>query len=221
MSLISDALRKARQEAAERAASDRDGLVPPVVLEAQGRFGAGVVVGAVVAVAASLAGAGVVWLTLARPPRTSVTADPATPTAVAAATPSQVGAAPPATVPPLPTTTAAAVAPVATAMMAATPVAPVPTADPFALDTGAAPSPTPPPRPTATSGPRDFVAEADLGYATLRLDLVVFRADDPWAQVNGRDVRVGTHVDGFVVEAIERDRVLLRDQRGPLVLRVR
>jgi hypothetical protein len=167
-----------------------------------------------------------VWLTVAPPPAAAPTSAP--PTTVVVAELGVVDQAPALpvvatpTTPPRPSATAAPAAPVPTALNATTNVAPAPTADPFAADTGAAtPSPTTPPPPTATSGPRDFVAEAELGYATLRLELVVFRADDPWAQVNGRDVRVGTHVEGFVVEAIERDRVLLRDQHGPLILRVR
>jgi hypothetical protein len=66
-----------------------------------------------------------------------------------------------------------------------------------------------------------FVLEADLGYARLSLGYVIDRPDDPFAEVNGREVHVGSTVDGFVVESITRLEVRLRDARGAVVLRVR
>jgi hypothetical protein len=66
-----------------------------------------------------------------------------------------------------------------------------------------------------------YVLEAELGYASLSLGFVVARPDDPFAEVNGREVHVGTEVDGFVVEEITPRGVRLRDARGPLELRLR
>ena len=71
-----------------------------------------------------------------------------------------------------------------------------------------------------TPGERVFVLDADLGYASLSLDFIVFRPDDPFAEINGAEVHEGWRVEGFVVEKIEHDRVRLRDENGPLVLRV-
>jgi hypothetical protein len=68
---------------------------------------------------------------------------------------------------------------------------------------------------------RDFIAEADLGYVRLRLDYIVFRATDPFAEINGLEVHEGSKLHGFTVEKIEKNLVLLRDDRGSLTLRVR
>ena len=76
------------------------------------------------------------------------------------------------------------------------------------------------PVPDFTSEPREYVAEADLGYTTLSLDYIVFRPVDPFAEINGFDVRVGSTIEGFKVEEITADSVRLRDARGLLVLRV-
>jgi hypothetical protein len=68
-------------------------------------------------------------------------------------------------------------------------------------------------------GERIYAVEADLGAVTLTLDFIVFRPDDPFAEINGLEVHVGSTIEGFTVEAIERNQVLLRDDEGPLVLR--
>jgi hypothetical protein len=73
----------------------------------------------------------------------------------------------------------------------------------------------------ARGGEREYVVEADLGYAFLSLDYIVSRSEDPFAEINGTEVHEGSWIEGFTVEKIEQDRVLLRDDRGPLVLRVR
>jgi hypothetical protein len=69
-------------------------------------------------------------------------------------------------------------------------------------------------------GEREFVMEAELGDLVLSLGFIVARASNPFAEINGREVYVGSEIEGFVVEAIEADRVVLRDDKGPLVLRV-
>jgi hypothetical protein len=82
------------------------------------------------------------------------------------------------------------------------------------------PRPTHPAHATTASGERVFDVDADLGYAVLTLDYIAFRATDPFAQINGVDVRVGSTIEGFTVEDIGPSSVRLRDARGPLVLRV-
>jgi hypothetical protein len=75
------------------------------------------------------------------------------------------------------------------------------------------------PTPAAPAGQREYVAEAELGHTTLSLDYIVFRPEDPFAQINGLDVRVGGTIEGFTVEEITAQSVLLRDRQGPLLLR--
>jgi hypothetical protein len=92
-------------------------------------------------------------------------------------------------------------------------------------ETSAEPSPEPAPEPIPEpSGSlprdRDFVLDADLGEVTLSLGFIVARRDSPFAEINGREVMIGSEIEGFIVEAIESDRVVLRDADGPLVLRV-
>ena len=82
-------------------------------------------------------------------------------------------------------------------------------------------APEPPaPATRGESGERVFEVEADLGYASLSLDYIVFRSTDPYVQINGLDVRVGGHIEGFTVEEITESSVRLTDDRGPLVLQV-
>jgi len=73
---------------------------------------------------------------------------------------------------------------------------------------------------TDSDGNRVFVMEAELGYASLSLGFIVSRASNAFAEINGREVWIGSEIEGFVVEAIEADRVVLRDDKGPLILRV-
>ena len=77
--------------------------------------------------------------------------------------------------------------------------------------------------PRETRGPggeRVFHVEADLGYASLVVDYIVDRPSDPFARINGRDIRVGGTIEGFTVEEITSAAVRLRDARGPLILKV-
>ena len=73
---------------------------------------------------------------------------------------------------------------------------------------------------TDSDGNRVFVMEATIGGVSLSLGYIVARANNPFAEINGTDVWIGSEVEGFVVEAIEADRVVLRDAKGLLVLRV-
>jgi hypothetical protein len=90
-----------------------------------------------------------------------------------------------------------------------------------------APSKAIPPlgEPLAHEGPADgervYVLDANLGYASLSLGFIVSRSVNPFAEINDIEVYEGSEVAGFVVERIEADRVILRDDRGMLVLQVR
>jgi hypothetical protein len=67
---------------------------------------------------------------------------------------------------------------------------------------------------------RTFGLDADLGYAKLHLDYIVYRSKAPFAGINGRQVTIGTIIEGFTVEEIGPDDVRLRDANGLVVLRV-
>ncbi len=250
MSLVSEALRKARQEAAERDAIER-GAPPPVVVDRDRPQRHGATGPAAAGVALGLTMAAVAWWLLARP---AVTPGPTTAeTGIAAVASPAPEVAPPrpattdesppaATVPEAPTAaprTAPAAAAVPTTAArdrtagtraAAPGPADVPAAAP---PTSARPEPAGTPAAatapvataaaaaTAADGERSFVLDADLGYATLHLDYIVFKPSAPFGSINGQRIVEGTIVDGFLVEEIGRDFVRLRDSRGPLVLRVR
>ena len=70
------------------------------------------------------------------------------------------------------------------------------------------------------NGERVFVMEAELGGVSLSLGFIVARSTNPFAEINGSEVWIGSEIEGFVVEAIEADRVVLRDDKGLLILRV-
>ncbi len=79
------------------------------------------------------------------------------------------------------------------------------------------------PQPPRDAGPRErsFLIDADLGYAKLHLDYLVYRPGSPFGRVNGEDVVVGTTVAGFVVEEITVDYIKLADKHHTVILRVR
>ena len=66
-----------------------------------------------------------------------------------------------------------------------------------------------------------YVLEAEVDGISLRLDFIVWAPPNPFAQINGRQVSVGQTVDGLIVRAIERDAVTLEGEDGPFKLRVR
>jgi hypothetical protein len=73
---------------------------------------------------------------------------------------------------------------------------------------------------TESDDERVFVMEAEIDGVSLSLGYIVARSDNPFAEINGTDVWIGSEIEGFVVESIEADRVVLRDDKGPLILRV-
>jgi hypothetical protein len=247
MSLVSEALRKARQEASRREAEKRGTLIPAVIVRAGegSRPGLPLVVGA--ALLAAVAGGGLVaWWTV-RTPRTEGAAatrngmDTRPPAASGAtlgtisrsplaarssASPLRGGGAPAAVAPAGATPS---VRPEAGAPPPLTPTAEGPAAKVGAVQSAQEVAGSPG-RGVASSrlsqemrgshGERSFVIDAPLGYATLHLDYLVYKPGAPFASVNGKKVVTGGLVDGFRVDEITPDAVRLSDAHGPVILRV-
>jgi len=238
VSLINDALRKAR-----KAASDRDAEKPVVPVQGarvrpptRSRDGAGAALVIVIALAAATLGAGAVWWLLggdsSLPIARHETVAPAATLVENSATGNTEQSDRGASTPSAPSDSRGDSPETADFPPVRQPVVEI--AEPEA-DPAAAQEPQPTIRPTepnvtelgdAAEVPgesekkRVYVLDADLGYAALSLDFIVSRPNDPFAEINGIEVHLGSEVAGFVVEAIEADRVLLRDDRGPLTLRV-
>lgn len=246
MSLINDALRKARQAASERTTAESDAPFRGKRLHPvrQSRSGSRLAVVVLVAAVAAVAGASAAWWAAGRQAKRDEF--PGTQQAAVAAgeQPGNVSQAPatadlrddPETETASPgagTATAAVQSPATQTAPSVNPQQPAaqePTdSSPTAASQAASPPPAahpaghgaqPSPPRTGAGGDRVFVLEADLGYAKLSLDYIVFRPDDPFAEINGIEVHEGWFVDDFVVDTIERDRVILHDEKGPLILRV-
>ena len=211
MSLINDALRKARLAAAEHEAQQPDATFrAPKAYPSRGpRRRSGVVMLAVVAIVAGVAGAVIAWWAMGqheRPVATVVPAPTTSPTTVIEQ-------------PNDPTPEPASTAVVSIQMGEETTVISVPTPTPIALQVATDLEPTPEPTQQKQTD-RVFVLDADLGYATLSLGYIVARPVNPFAEINGAEVFIGSEVEGFRVEKIEADRVVLQDEKGELVLRV-
>jgi hypothetical protein len=216
VSLINEALRKARQAASEHDSKQPEGAFRPAKAYPSRRSGrgGGLWATALIAVAAGVIGASAAWWILGDRETSSTeavksqsqpieAASPAAPTAVSP-TPSEVQANPGIIAVP----TAAAAPPV---------VAPASERNTEELESPA----RGPMKPSiGPNGERIFVMEAELGYASLSLGFIVARTDDPFAEINGVEVSVGSEIEGFVVDAIEAERVVLSDDKGPLILRV-
>jgi len=237
VSLVSDALRKARQEAALRGSPKLGYVVAPrlVMPPRIARTGRAVLLVVGVALAAGLLGAAATWwLTAGRAvgPAGTGSAPVVRPSDGSSRAAHRVDAGAAATAAGEPSTGVGARAqqqalaepyggsgPGGTGASATMP-------EPQAPGDGSA-AVAPPgagPEQTATEpsqrGERSFKIDADLGYAKLHLDYLVYKPSAPFGRVNGQDVIVGTVVNGFVVEEIGADFIRLRDRRGPVVLRV-
>jgi hypothetical protein len=77
-----------------------------------------------------------------------------------------------------------------------------------------------PPAQTGQVGDDTYVLEAVVDGKELRLDFIVW-SEQPFAQINGRQVGIGQQVEGFLVTAITRDRVTLETPTRRLMLKVR
>lgn len=234
MSLVSEALRKARQEAAAREAARRRGVVRSGLVEPPARrsLAPRLLLLAALVIAAGLAGALGAWLASGRGPEPATTGNRANPLAAI-----------PAPTPPRPEALAARATPAALTAPGTSVGEREPVPRPSGLDgagpppaTLSAPAPQPsetaPPQPqvdvaraasapTPTSVDRTFVLDADLGRVRLHLDFVVYKPSAPFAGINGTQVVPGSIVEGLVVEEIGRDFVRLRDGRSTVTLKVR
>jgi len=233
VSLISEALRKTRQEAAGKG-SQPGGIVVrhTLVLYPKGsRFVPTLSLAAAIMIAV-LAGAALSWWLLARhsaapaAPAHAASA-PATPAAVSErpVTPADGGAAARRAVERTASAAAAPSGPGSTPPQTEkaksqqdAPRHPGPSAPPPAVRESGRPEP-PPRTPGVEPAGRVFIVNADLGYAKLVLDFIAYRPSAPFAGINGTQVAVGSVVEGFTVEEIGPERVTLRDARGALVLR--
>jgi len=244
MSLVSEALRKARQEAADREGR-KHGIPHGLVLPPKRwRSGPGLVLAVLIPLAAAIAGAAIAWWALnRRAPATTGSVEVSRPFPPAPT---------PAAAPGLSGTVAGAVAQSKQEPLAA-PAGQEPRGNEQARSSNAAatpqlqpvallPLPTPAPEPasgTGQSGPettadqsgtqerkahaspreRVFVVDADLGHAKLHLDYVVYRPGSPFAGINGQQVTIGSVIEGLQVDEISQEFVRLRDSRGTVVLR--
>jgi len=224
VSLINEALRKARQAASEHDAQQAEGRFRPRKAYPSRRSGGrGWLVTATIAIVAGVIGASAGWWFFA---------DRQASTTEAAITESQP-------VEPAATIAAHENSPVqiepqseTDAVQAPVVEAPTPQSPPIVDASGgpqaeAEPRTVQPPTDDTTaassadpSGDREFIMEADLGTVVLSLGYIVSRSTNSFAEINGIEVYVGSEIEGFVVEAIESDRVVLRDDEGQLVLRV-
>ena len=236
MSLISDALRKARQEEAEKEAKSR-GMETPVVAgywKRGGRLSVGLILGAVIAIGAAGIGGGLVWWALVdRSVKDTVEAPDEIVSVGAEAVdvqPDQVSENS------APVQAGDVIVPTVVAMeskpdghdvlhagdgdaVTETEVADrVPDRERTAAVEAPAPQPQIQPQPTLAAG--EFVGEAHIGDVTLILDYLVYRKENPFAQINGRDVRVGAVIEDYVVETITEESVVLSQGDTTIVLRV-
>jgi len=229
MSLISDALRKARQEAAEREAGDR-GMERPVVAGYWARSRRPVVslvLGIAGALGAAVLGGAVVWWALSSRPdvtevkvrqEATVETVPDRPPVVEQR-PEQPGENDPSVVvsvdlvpddgPPVIGEVDGSVGTTAPKVREGLPERLSMEGTPGSSE-----------RLHDESG-GEFVAEAHVGDVTLTLDYLVYREDSPFAQINGRDVRVGAVIEGFVVDAITANSVVLIRDETRVEIRVR
>ena len=279
MSLINEALRKARQEAAEQQEQERGGKrdtyrPPRAHLPEQSRLGLGLFLGAGLGLLVAMAAGIAIWLAMDRNPDTPATQDvlaqstaapstaPPEQTPAVAKTQSPPSPEPPQTEPtkaiepapaqkptepapstshpapsaPEPATPTRPAEPVATQPPPAEPAPPTTresTEVVAATDQAVTRLPEPaqpedelpkliePPETIGQVGDSTFVLEAELGGKTVTLDFIVWNPSAPFAQINGKQVKVGQLVAGLLVENIERDRVTLKSTEGRIVLRVR
>lgn len=238
MSLINEALRKARLEEAEREAREK-GLERPVVAgywKRRRQLGLGLMIGAAAAFGAAMVGGAVMWWLLVGPEQippgqtepamavpvpggvsAGAVGDPEPPNAES---PDPVAfAEPEGSQPPDQDSKPPGLLPVESAATSTTSGGGgVPEASPGG---GLEPAPsvaaaTPEPE----SGSGASVGQVEVDGVTLTLDYLVYRSENPFAQINGRDVRVGAVIEGWIVTGITADAVVLERNTREIVLTV-
>jgi len=233
MSLVSEALRKARREAAERG-DNLDGRTSSttVIQVTRGpRAWQVVLVGVVVAVVAAGLGAVGVWWALGSGPHQVVAESgdmpPASAAVVPTATPTIVPERPEETVAPAPHGPTRTPTPATGRRLlppTPRPATPTPTEAPIGA-TLPVPTGLPPPTPDEPApgvlGANEFLGEAVVDGRRLVLDYIAYLPSGAFAEINGVEVRLGSTIDGFTVESITAAAVTLRGPGGPIVLRAR
>jgi len=87
---------------------------------------------------------------------------------------------------------------------------------------GASPTTPAPPQSAGDQGgehERSFRLSAVVDGVTLTLDYIAYQPSKAFAGINGKEVVVGTVIEGVRVEEIGPDYVRLRDRHGPFYLR--
>ena len=235
MSLIGDALRKARQEAAERDLERKGLLFSAKIADrpVRSNLGLGIAIGAVVAIFATVAGGLVVWWVLGgsrAPEPQSPVAETATGTVTVAeagsgtesASATATGSAASATDTATDTDSVSVTATDPDTASAADPepdADPVPDAEPAADPASSVVSEPESGFLGEENGAEIYLMEAEFGAVTLSLDFLVYRETDPYVEINGTELHLGQIIEGFRVETIERDRVRLSDGDRVIVLR--
>lgn len=238
MSLVSDALRKARQEAARRDAERRGQplILPPAGMARPSASGRSLALGVALGLVAALAGGTAAWWLAQRagaPDAGPSSAAVAPPVAASSATVTGLtnlsDAEPVEDDPGQPARTSSMPQPTALPAADAPDVALPPTERTQLTtppDTGAGnaaeAADAAGPGPSGRAGHDDLVfdVDADLGDVHLSVDYLVIRPDDPFAQINGQEVRVGSTIEGYEIVAIERDRVVLDGPLGTVTINV-
>ncbi len=247
MSLINDALRRARQEAAEREAREKG--LPPPVLPPPRRMGvhlppAGVLmavglgallVGVLVAVLAVLPGSGEGTAAIPEAASQGTSGTPEAGSDGRAVDEAARGVQPGARNPRRSSgsSSASMTTPPPAKRVQARPAERPPVLQPSSPSPAGARKPlvTPVPaqptasarttRPPRSTEPREYRGEARLGETTLTLDYIVYRSSDPFAEINGVELHEGWEVSGYTVVRIQADRVVLEGPAGEIVLLAR
>lgn len=236
MSLINDALRKARQAAAEHDVQQGRSR-PPMAYPSRGpRRGLGTAAVAMIATAACLGGAAAVWWAMTESiPRGKRAVTAPAPSVAAGGTVPGTESRPDepdsgsmarraeATPPPLHVATGdtGGLSRPAQAADGGRGGRDDGTAEAASADQDRAPPPPGVPHARGPAGERVYVLDADLGDVSLSLDFIVFRQVRPFAEINGVEVYEGSEIEGFTVVTIEADQVTLRNEEGPLILKAR
>jgi len=237
VSLIGDALRKARQEAAERD-SDRKGILFSAKIAdspSRSNLGLGLALGALIAVIATVAGGVAVWWILGVGDRAQDQGQPPAEKTAAILEPESASEGSDSggnssSDSDQRQQSAAVRAAEATSEFYQAPILNPPASEP-ATTTEAATASASGSASASDSNPATgfmgkengdeiYIMEADLGNGVnLSLGYLIFREEDPFAEINGVELHLGGTIEGFRVKDITRDRVTLSNGRRTIVLR--